>query len=258
MQNKNNLYDDYIKKFDTLKQGESVLTPEAYSAMAENLLKEYNREYSLNDGDEGLISDKKVETLGTQCDKELRELKLKHKRINAELKLQSDKLDYETELQSKIAAAKAELLMNELVPADLPKRWWQRRARPNYAKKLMLRELSVEINDYFTDREQEIEKLEGKYLETDIAELLMSNLPQPKSKRARKKYKESIGKLAGYIEAMLRSATAQHEPKANETSKQPEQEQPGTETNPKQERKAKAKPDAIAGQITMDLPQGAP
>ena len=148
MPNKNsNLYEEYIKKFDQLKEGESVLTPEAYIAMAANLLKEYNRDYAKNDGDDGIESDKQVETLGTRSDKELKELKLERKRINAELKLQSDKLDYDTELQSKIAAAKAELLMSELVPADLPKRWWQRRPPPNYAKQLMLRELAVETND---------------------------------------------------------------------------------------------------------------
>ena len=182
-----------------------------------------------------------MELLGTRGDKELKELKLERKRINAELKLQSDKLDYETELQSRIAAAKAELLMSELVPADLPKRWWQRRPRPNYAKQLMLRELSVEINDYFTDREQEIEKLEGR--NADIAELLMSNLTAPKGKRARRKYEENIRKLAGYIEAMLRSAAAA----------QPEQKQPTAEP-PKQ--KTKQKQDTLPGQIAMDLPQG--
>ena len=242
MPNKNsNLYEEYIKKFDQLKEGESVLTPEAYLAMAANLLKEYNRDYAKNDGDDGIESDKQVETLGTRSDKELKELKLERKRINAELKLQSDKLDYETELQSKIAAAKAELLMSELVPADLPKRWWQRRPRPNYAKQLMLRELAVQIDDYFTDREQEIEKLEGR--NADIAGLLMSNLVAPRGKRARKKYEENIRKLAGYIEAMLRSAAAA----------QPEQKQPTAEP-PKQ--KTKQKQDTLPGQIAMDLPQG--
>lgn len=260
MPNKNsNLYEEYIKKFDMLKEGEAVLTPEAYTAMAENLLKEYNREYAKNDGAEGIDSDKQVELLGTRCDKELKELKLERRRINAELKLQSDKLDYETELQSKIAAAKAELLMNELVPADLPKRWWQRRARPNYAKKLMLRELSVEIDDYFTDREREIEKLEDKYLDEDIFGLLNAWLPAPKGKRARKKHEERIQQLALYIQDRLnKAAAAQPEPEASETSKQPERKQHGAEAKPKQECKAKAKPDTIAGQIAMDLPQGAP
>lgn len=259
MQNKNNLYDDYIKKFDTLKQGESVLTPEAYTAMAANLLKEYNREYAQNDGAEGIDSDKQVELLGTRCDKELKELQLERRRINAELKLQSDKFDYECELQSRIAAAKAELLMNELVPADLPKRWWQRRARPNYAKKLMLRELSVEIDDYFTDREREIEKLEDKHLDEDILGLLNAWLPAPKGKRSRQKHEERIKQLALYIQDRLNKAAAAHpEPEASETSRQPEREPHGTEAKPKQERKAKDKPDVIAGQIAMDLPQGAP
>ena len=49
MPNKNsNLYEEYIKKFDQLKEGESVLTPEAYLAMSANLLKEYNRDYAKN------------------------------------------------------------------------------------------------------------------------------------------------------------------------------------------------------------------
>ena len=101
MQNKSNLYEEYIKKFDMLKQGESVLTPEAYIAMTANLLKEYNRDYAKNDGAEGIEADKQVEALGTRGDKELKELKLERKRINAELKLQGDKLDYETESMRK-------------------------------------------------------------------------------------------------------------------------------------------------------------
>lgn len=239
------LHEEYIKKFGTLKENQAIMTPESYLTMAANLLNEYKREYALMDGSDGIATDKHIEELNTQYDSELKQLKLEHERISAELRLRSEKLGHETELQSKIAAAKAELLMSELVPADLPKRWWQRRPRPNYAKKLMLRELSVEINDYFTDREQEIEKLEGR--NADIAELLMRNLPVPRGKRARRKYEESISKLAGYIDAMLRSATAA----------QPEREQPDTNTKPKRERKPKQKPDAVSGQIAMDLQQNA-
>lgn len=245
MPNKNsNLYEEYIKKFDMLKEGESVLTPEAYLAMAANLLKEYNRDYAKNDGDDGIESDKQVELLGTRCDKELKELKLERRRINAELKLQSDKLDYETELQSRIAAAKAELLMSELVPADLPKRWWQRRPRPNYAKQLMLRELAVQINDYFTDREREVMQLEDKHLDDDILGLLNAWLPSPKGKRAKKKHEERIQQLALYIQDRLNKAAA---------AAQPEQEQPTAEP-PKQ--KTRPKQDSLPGQIAMDLPQG--
>lgn len=201
------LNEEYIKKFGTLKENESIMTPEAYRAMADNLLKEYNRKYALLDS-AGIETDKQVEELSTRYDKELKELKLEHERITAELKLMSDKLHYETELQSKIAAAKAEMLMDELVPADLPKRWWQRRARPNYAKQLMLRELSVEIDDYFTARVQEIETLEGNCRETDIADLLMSSLPLPRGRRARKRYVESICKIAGHIESLLHGTAA--------------------------------------------------
>ena len=71
----------------------------------------------------------------------------------------------------------------------------------------------------------------------------MSNLPAPRGKRARRKYEESIRKLAGYIEAMLRSAAAA----------QPEHEQPTAEP-PKQ--KTRPKQDTLPGQIAMDLPQG--
>lgn len=241
MQNKNNLYEDFIKKFDMLKQGEAVLTPEAYIAMTDNLLKEYNREYAINDGGSGLETDKKVETLGTQYDKELKELKLEHRRINAALKLKSDKLDYETELQSRIAAAKAEMLMNELVPADLPKRWWQRTPRPNYAKQLMLRELSVEIDEYFAAREQEIEKLEGKY--ADIVGLLTRILPAPKGKRAKKKHEERIQQLTLYIQDRLNKAAAAAQPEAKQPAAEPARQ------------KAKPKQDNLPGQIAMDLPQ---
>ena len=243
MQNKSNLYEEYIKKFDMLKQGESVLTPEAYIAMTANLLKEYNRDYAKNDGAEGIESDKQVEALGTRGDKELKELKLERKRINAELKLQDDKLDYETELQCRIAAAKAELLMSELVPADLPKRWWQRRPRPNYAKQLMLRELATEIGDYFAEREHEIAQLEGKYEDNDIAGLLNAWLPQPKGKRARKKYAERIHRLAQYIQDRLNKATI---------AAQPEDERPAE--NPP-EHKTKPGRGQLAGQIAMDLPR---
>ncbi len=243
MQNKSNLYEDFIKKFDMLKQGEAVLTPEAYIAMTDNLLKEYNREYAMNDGDSGLETDKKVETLGTQYDKELKELKLERRRINAALKLKSDKLDYETELQSRIAAAKAEMLMNELVPADLPKRWWQRTPRPNYAKQLMLRELSVEIDEYFAAREREITQLEDKYLDDDIFGLLNSWLPAPKGKRAKKKHEERIQQLALYIQDRLNKAAA---------AAQPETEQPAAEPA---RQKAKPGQDNLPGQIAMDLPQ---
>ncbi len=242
------LHESYIKKFGTLKENQAIMTPESYLAMAANLLKEYKREYALMDGSEGIDTDKNIEELDTRSDKELKELKLEHKRINAGLKLQSDKLDYETELQSRIAAAKAELLMSELVPADLPRRWWQRKPRPNYAKKLMLRELAVEINDYYAGREQEIEELEGG--NADIAELIMDNLPAPAGRRARRKYEEGIRKIAGYIEAMLRSAAAA----------QPEPEQPAAQTPPAHEER-KPKPQragatVLPGQMAMDLPQG--
>lgn len=199
------LHESYIKKFSELKEHSGVMTPEAYTAMTENLLKEYNREYATMDGQAGIETDKSIEALNIQSDRELKPLMLEHERQSAEYKLASDRLKYETELKCKIAAAKAELLSDELVPADLPRKWycfW--RKRPNYAKQLMLREVEAETCEYFAHRVNEIEAKENGAV--GITEVLQSVLPRPKGKRAGRKYDEQIKELAARLEAMISGA----------------------------------------------------
>ena len=197
------LHEAYIKKFSELKEHMSVMTTEAYAAMAANLLKEYGREYATMDGEEGIETDKSIEELSTQYDKELKQLMLEHERLTAELKLASDKLKYEIELRSKIAAAKAELLTEELVPADVRGPWWQLwRKRPNYAKQLMLREVEAETDEYFAGRLNEIEEKENGAV--DMEAMLQTVLPRPKGKRAGRKYDEQIKELAVRIRQLTR------------------------------------------------------
>ena len=198
------LHEEYIKKFSELKEHAAVMTSEAYAAMAGNLLKEYTREYATMDGEEGIETDKDIEKLSTTADKELTALKLEHERLTAELKIASDRLKHETELRCKVEEAKAELLSEELVPAYLPKRWWQIRRRPNHAMLLMQRELAVEIDDYFAARLNDVEEKEGR--SADIEEMLQAALPQPRGRRARRRHDERIHEVAVRLEAMLRNA----------------------------------------------------
>lgn len=199
------LHESYIKKFSELKEHSGVMTPEAYTAMTENLLKEYSREYATMDGQAGIETDKSIEVLSTQSDRELKQLRLEHERQSAELKLASDRLKYETELKGKIAAAKAELLSDELVPADVRGRWWQLwRKRPNYAKQLMLREVAAETDEYFAGRLNEVEAKENGA--ADIEEMLQAALPQPRGRRARRRHDERIHEVAVRLEEMLRNA----------------------------------------------------
>ncbi len=203
------LHEAYIKKFSELKEHAAVMTSEAYAAMAGNLLKEYTREYATMDGEEGIETDKSIEALSTTADKELTELKLEHERLTAELKLVSARLKHEMELRSKVEDIKAELLCEELMPAYLPRRWWQLRRRPNNAMLLMQRELAVEIDDYFAARLNDVEEKEGRF--AGIEEMLQAALPKPKGRRAQRKHNERIHEIAVRLEAMLRNAaTAIH------------------------------------------------
>ncbi len=67
---------------------------------------------------------------------------------------QTNEIEIALELQQK----KSEEWRAQIMPADKPKRWWQRYARPNYAKKLMQEDVMLDVSKYFAARREEIQK----------------------------------------------------------------------------------------------------
>lgn len=241
----------YYKRFCQLKENFALLPVEQYKAMSAALTKQYERDYKLLDGADGIDVDKQIEELektrieqleqlklqrdriaeeltterenaikGLEQEREkqleelelehtkaLKELRLERERVLAEIEAQKFKQSQELELQKEVAKAENDVKRETVVPRDLPKRWWQLYARPNYGKQLVQEVAEIEIENYYDKRESELAKLEnaaGSY----IGELLNA-LPAPRRRRARQKWQSEITKLERKLLLLLPSTPAE-------------------------------------------------
>ena len=168
------LNEEYFRLFWRCENNKKGLSKEHYEKVQEVLSKQYIREYELLDNTEGLKLDKQI----------------------AELSLQREKQTTEIYIQQQTAAAEQQIKKDVLIPADLPLRWWQRRARPNYAKQLAAEEAQIDIDKYFEMREDKLAKLQQAETATRIYETLSAGLTMPRSKRKRRVLEEQLHELA--------------------------------------------------------------
>lgn len=213
------LNQEYYKRFWELKDNKTALSAEQYHKMEEILHKHYMREYELLDGETGIETDKQIERLKMQRDSELEAISLQHERQLSdierekealrlerqkqlsEIRREEDALHMDLELAHDIAVQKNLLKREAVLPGELPKRWWQRHARPNRAKVLALQEVNIRVAEYFAEREDELEQLAGNAAETE--ELLSTLIPCPRGRRARRQWRQSIEAAAAELEHRL-------------------------------------------------------
>lgn len=158
------LNEDYFRLFWRLENNKKGLSKAQYEKAQEVLFKQYEREYNLLNDTEGLELDKQL----------------------AELALLRDKQETEIEIQEKTSDQEQKEKKERLIPNDLPRRWWQFRARPNYAKQLAAEEVQLEVDMYFGKRESELEQVQGRYdeLAERIYGIIEGVIPKPCGKRA--------------------------------------------------------------------------
>lgn len=197
------LNDAYYKAFSELKDSFEYLPPDQYKKMCEVLHREYVREYELLDGEMGIATDKQIERLHIKRDEEIEKIRLEHVKLTADIAAERKALESEIDINRRIAEAKAAIKENEVVPADLPRRWWQRRARPNRAKQLALRESYLDIANYFAQLEECVQRRENEGYAPEIESLLSAALPHPRGKRARAMQNQAIEMLALQINAEI-------------------------------------------------------
>lgn len=268
----------YYKRFCKLKENFSLLPADQYEAMASDIKKQYDRDYKLLDGEQGINIDKQIEQLEKERaetlenlklirekaieemtttreielkkieharEKQLEELELEHTKAIKELNLERDKVlsdieeqrfkqAQELDLQKTVAKAENDIKRETVVPQDLPRRRWQRYARPNYAKELVKRIAEIEIDNYYDKRESELAQLESTP-ESYIGDLL-SALPEPRGKRAREKWQTEIDKLERKL-LLLLPTTAATAAKSEETE-EPQEPAPCSRRDERRRRKA--------------------
>lgn len=176
------LNEEYFRLFWRLENNKKGLSKIQYEKAQEVLFKQYEREYNLLNDTEGL-----------QLDMQL-----------AELALLRDKQETEILIQQKTADQEQKEKKDRLIPNDLPRRWWQLRARPNYAKQLAAEEVQLEVDKYFGKRESELEQVQGRYIELAerIYGIMEGVIPKPRGKRAVAAMEEGLrgaAKLLGDI-----------------------------------------------------------
>lgn len=243
---------EYYRRFSELQENFDLLPAAQYKAMCEALTKQYERDYKLLEGADGINADneieqlkiertkkleairlehdklteeintqrteqleaiklerdKLIEELNTERTRELEELKLERARLDAEIAEKRYKIKCEKELLEKFYDAEYEEKAARVVPADLPKRWWQRWARPNEAKKLVLKAASLDIYNYYDERKTELARMQTERTGTEnyIAGLLYS-LPAPRSRRAREKWYDELDAIAHELQRIMPGMT---------------------------------------------------
>ncbi len=214
------------KAFGDLHENKSHLCGNEQE-VAERLIAVYKRDYELLNAEEFIDVDKKIEELkikrskeleavklererlsaeiererailfeqlAMQRDKELEAVKLEHEKLMAEIAGERTKIEQELETLNTVIKEEWKVKREEMTPKDLPKKWWQRHARPNYAKELAEKAADIELDEYFDEREQAIkDKDEGR---KDFKALLEEILPQPKLPHRRKKWRKQLEALA--------------------------------------------------------------
>lgn len=279
------LNEAYYKRFCDLKENLSLLPVEAYKAISAALTKQYERDYKLLDGEEGLNTDKQIEALEKdraeqlenlklireKCieeinatrekelkeienarEKQLEEIEVEHTKAVKEIKLTKAKLlgdieaqrfkqDEELKLLKAVVTAENAVKRATVIPADLPQRWWQRYARPNYAKQLVQRVAEMDIDVYYDGREAEIIRREaaeagaGSYIAA-----LLEELPCPRSRRARKKWYKELEDLKRRLLYILPEASEQEQDNESDEEQETEEEQTTEPTRKERRRRRKA------------------
>lgn len=196
------LNEEYYKKFWGLEQNRDAVPAPAFKYIQEVLYKQYVRDYELLMGEYGIETDKQIEELKIKRDKVLGKITLQYEKQAAALARAKDKLEKESALAAAIANAEHKMKLTQVVPDDLPKHWWQRWARPNYAKVLAQREVDIDVQEYFGEKENSIAELENRPAE--IEELLREKIQCPRGRRARKRWEEDIAATAVILERKLR------------------------------------------------------
>lgn len=177
------LNEDYFRLFWRLENNKKGLSKLQYEKAQEVLYKQYEREYNLLNDTEGLQLDKQI----------------------SELALLREKQETEIDIELKTAAQEQKDKKYILIPNDLPRRWWQLRARPNYAKQLAAEEVQLEVNEYFEKRESELEQVQSRNteLEERIYGIIERVMPLPRGKRAAAAMKESLRGAARLLGELL-------------------------------------------------------
>lgn len=205
---------EYYQKFSELKDNFSLLPETQYNYMCEILERQYRRDYATLDGENGIKRDiytaeleagRKLRTKEIEERNALEQEAIEHKYNRQK---QENKIYYDT------AIKELEIKRSEIVPNDIPKRWWQfwlwfKKPRPNYAKVLATQKAGIEAESYFRERESDIELLQANsdgvpdIMVQKCLEVLDSVLPAPRRKRARNKRNAMIEALAAEISSTL-------------------------------------------------------
>lgn len=216
----------FIDAYWDIKENEQALPVDQRENMRVALLEQFNREYAILSGQDGLEQERKkaafeLELAEIEELKRLRaaeiaeEYRIKHVELTAQTELKKIAIEAEQNTKSAILKKEAEIQRDtaieclnvkaeEMIPGDLPKRWWQRWARPNQAKELAYKKTDLELAGYFAEREGEIELLSAKNsgaddvlavaLKEQIYEALAGVRKMPRSKKKREKYEKKIQK----------------------------------------------------------------
>lgn len=178
--------------------------------------------------------EKLIEELELEHTKAIKELKLERDKTLSDIEAQRFKLSQELDLQKAVAKAENDIKRKTVVPQDLPRRWWQRYARPNYGKELVERAAEIEIDNYYDKRESELARLEnaqGSYIGD-----LLNALPAPRGKRAREKWQTEIDKLERKLLHLLPTPAATAA--TSEETEEPQEPAPCSRRDERRRRKA--------------------
>lgn len=221
------------RAFGDLKEHAGHLGDKKTEVVGNYLMELYERDFELIRG-----------TL-TETDVEIGNLKNARTKALMGVKAEEKKLEQEEQIQADVIEEQFAIRRAQLVPADLPKRWWQRFARPNKAKELAVNEAILEVRDYFGEREARLRvKAEQQAGEVSsqaeaIYGELLSLFKKPrfrgvKAEVKRAEWIEALHKKAETIAVAIsrresaEKAINQEEPATDE----PEQEPGGEETDP--------------------------
>lgn len=262
---------EYYKRFWELSENSDAITnPETVIFMREALHKQYVRDYELLVGEQGIETDRKIEKLKIERDEQIEVIKLEHEKVMAEIESKRTEQNNKIQLACAVADKEYELEYLSVIPDDLPKRWWQRWARPNDAKILSQQKVDIMVDKYFTERVDEINRLQGKP-QAEVLEILFQSIPKPRGRRARRQWEECIIKIAdklkrreeaaARINKVIIEADDADNADRQTTTFDEVQEEPAAEeiqAKPKRKRKYRAQiaqeenQEQIAGQMDID------
>lgn len=247
-------FQSLAKKFITaywdIKENEQALPVDQRESFRSDLLEQYNRESAILSGQNGLEQERQkaafeLELAEIEERKRLRaaeiaeEYRLKHVELTKKTELLKAAIEEEQATKEAILRTEAQIQRDtaieslkvkaaEMIPGDEPKRWWQRWARPNYAKTLAYQKAQIELAGYFAERESEIELLSARNsgaddalavaLKTQIYDALADVQKRPRGKKKREKLQERADKLYKALKCLI-DVQAQEERQKAEAAK---------------------------------------